>query len=152
MPVRSAMIASRLKPYGSGSLRMVLVLWLLGLVLSGLAGWRVHGHNDTVRDTRLKALVDERERFIQVRLLRYARGRRGTRGAVRATGGDALTRQRFEDYMSARNMAREFPGARGLGFVRRLPRADEKAFVVHMRTEGRADFAIRDFAALIMEG
>ena len=44
-------------------------------------------------------------------------------------GGAAVTRQQFEAYIESRDSTSEFPGARGFGFIRRVPKADEAAFL-----------------------
>jgi PAS domain S-box-containing protein len=131
----------------TGPRRRLLPLWLLGLLLSALAGGLVQRHNDAALDARLRLLVDEKVGFVQAQFLRYENGVRGTLGAVLAAGGSAVTRGQFEAYSKARDMAREFPGARGFGFVRRVPRADEAVFLARARAEGPTDFSIRELGA-----
>ncbi|WP_157270813.1 CHASE domain-containing protein [Azohydromonas aeria] len=135
------------RPPGHKHLRGVVVsLWLLGLVSSALAGWWIQQHNQAVHGARLQALVDERVRSIQTRLLRYENGLRGTLGAVLVAGGEALTRRQFETYIKARDVAREFPGLRGFGFIRRVPPQRLADFLAAARGEGPESFSLREMA------
>nr|WP_243393548.1 PAS domain S-box protein [Solimonas fluminis] len=75
---------------------------------------------------------------------KYEYGVRGARGAAVVANSDGgLTLARFRDYISTRDASREFPGARGFGFIRRVTRDSENAFLEQARAEGRTDFSIR---------
>ncbi len=52
----------------------------------------------------------------------------------------------FERYARSRDFDREFPGARGFGFIRRVPVQAEDAFLQAARAE-TSGFAIRQLAA-----
>lgn len=124
--------------------RLALLIWLAGLVVSGaLAAW-AHEANRTLFEERLGALSDEVAALVSERLGLYEYGLRGTRGAVVAAGGAAVTRAAFSAYIASRDLPREFPGALGLGFIRRVPRADEASFLAAARAEGPSSFAIRE--------
>ena len=126
--------------------RWALLLWLAGLALSALLAYGVHAANQRLLAGRLAALGDEVANLVSQRFGLYEYGLRGARGAVVAAGGPAVSREVFVAYMATRDMAQEFPGARGFGFIRRVPRADEAAFLERARAEGPADFAIRELA------
>ncbi|WP_157272174.1 CHASE domain-containing protein [Azohydromonas aeria] len=124
--------------------RWLPALWLLALALSALAGWHVHVQDLAVREARLQALVDEKLEFIRARVMRHESGLRGARGAILAAGGDSLTRLQFEAVYGSRDPEREFPGALGLGFIRRVAPGEEAAFERWMRAQGRPGFRIAD--------
>ena len=56
---------------------------------------------------------------------------------------NGLSRAAFHDYVGSRDMSREFPGVRGFGFVERLERDQQDAFVASERASGAPQFAIR---------
>ncbi len=70
----------------------------------------------------------------------YGHGLRGLRGVFIAN--PAVGREAFGAYAASRDLAGEFPGAVGMGFVRHVPRAGEEAFVQRRRKELGANFAI----------
>jgi PAS domain S-box-containing protein len=74
---------------------------------------------------------------------RLAQGLRAVRGAVAAAGYDAIDRDRFADFAQAANMATEFTGARGMGFIRQVPAHQLDDFLAEAREEGPPDFHIR---------
>ena len=76
----------------------------------------------------------------------YQYGLRGTRGAVLTAGEAGISRQIFLRYSRSRDIDREFPGARGFGFIRRVPQAQEARFVALARADGDANFSIRQLA------
>jgi PAS domain S-box-containing protein len=126
--------------------RMALLIWFGGLLLSGLLAWWVHTGNQSLYAQRLTVLTDEAAELIEHRFSLYEYGLRGARGAVIAAGNDAINRDVFAAYMASRDLAREFPGARGFGFIRRVQPADEMKFLARARAEGPADFSIRELA------
>ena len=124
--------------------RIAWLVWLVGLVLSALLAWWTHIANQRLYALSLAALSDEVAELVSQRFGVYEYGLRGARGAVVAAGGSAVTRDVFAAYMATRDLAREFPGARGFGFIRRVPRTDEARFLASARSEGPASFAIRE--------
>ena len=133
-------------PWSRSARRRALVVWLVGLLLSALLAWAVHLANQRLLAERLASLSDEVAALVTERFGLYEYGLRGARGAVLAAGGDGISRQVFAAYMDTRDMAREFPGARGFGFIRRVPRDDEARFLASARAEGPAGFAIRELS------
>lgn len=124
--------------------RWALRLWLLGLVLSALLAWAVHAANQRLLASRLAALGDEVALLVSQRFNIYEYGLRAARGAVVAAGGSAVSREVFAAYMATRDMAQEFPGARGFGFIRRVARSEEANFLAAARAEGPVSFSIRE--------
>lgn len=123
--------------------------WLIILVGSICAtGWGVHvsSQNAVKAQTEFEALASANLQKLQEHFSFYANGLRGARGGVLAGGGEAITRDQFSAYMSSHEVAREFPGARGFGFIRRVPQDQERSFLARMRREGAAEFRIRELA------
>ncbi|MFT7773150.1 CHASE domain-containing protein [Roseateles sp.] len=103
----------------------------------------VHSSNRRQLEERLFKQSADVAAIVRQRFGLYEYGLRGARGAVVAAGGAAVTRAMFEAYMASRETAREFPGARGFGFIRRVPRQAETEFLSRARAEGPADFTLR---------
>lgn len=60
------------------------------------------------------------------------------------TGGEStVTREQFKRYSDSRDLTREFPGAMGFGFIRRVPQTAEVSFIEAARRDGMPDFSIR---------
>jgi PAS domain S-box-containing protein len=57
-----------------------------------------------------------------------------------------VRRAEFRAYVDSLDMAHEFPGVRGLGFIRRVMRRDSTAFVAEERADDAPDFDIRSLA------
>ncbi|NML15867.1 sensor histidine kinase [Azohydromonas caseinilytica] len=124
------------------TLRAPLLVLVGGWVLAaGLGVWQHHA-NRTLEHTRFEALAHAAAEQLQLRLRTYEYGLRGARGAVIAAGADKLTRERFHQYTLSRELEQEFPGARGFGFIRRVPAAQEEAFVAAARRDGAPDFRV----------
>jgi CHASE1-domain containing sensor protein len=72
----------------------------------------------------------------------YQYGLRGLRGTV-ATAQSNLNRELIERYSATRDLYSEFPGARGFGFIRRVPVADETDFVKQAALDNWPNFNVR---------
>jgi len=107
------------------------------------------------RQLEVQQQADEVERFAELvqravdqltkRFRTYEYGLRGLRGVVIVLGPDGLDRAKLIAYANSRDPEREFPGARGFGFIRRTPRAEEAAFLARARLD-QPDFAIKEIA------
>lgn len=124
--------------------RTAWLVWLAGLVSSALLAWWTHIANQRLYAETLAVISGEVAELVSQRFGLYEYGLHGARGAVVAAGGVAVTRNVFAEYMATRDLAREFPGARGFGFIRRVPRAEEARFLASARSEGPASFTIRE--------
>eukprot|EP01041_Mallomonas_annulata_P013843 gene13843-29443_t len=126
--------------------RWAFALWCVGILLSALAGWQAQQGNQQRLLEQTNRAADTLSQAIQERFRLYEYGLRGARGAIAASGGGMVTREQFKAYLDSRDSAKEFPGARGFGFIRRVARADEAQFLSRARDEGPADFSIRELA------
>ncbi|MDM0048695.1 PAS domain S-box protein [Variovorax sp. J22R115] len=120
------------------------LIWLgIGLCMAAGAGWWQARYNDSLAQTRFDALARRAVEQLTSRMHAFEFGLRGARGAVIAAGGEGgITRLRFAQFSASRDLEREFPGSRGFGFVRRVPVAQEAAFVAAARLDGKPDFRI----------
>jgi PAS domain S-box-containing protein len=122
-----------------------LAMLALGLLLAAAAGrWQAE-ENALVAQRRFELLTNRATEQLVTRMQTYAYGLRGARGAIIAAGGE-ITPERFGEYSASRDIAAEFPGARGYGFIRRVPRDRQAAFVATVRHLGQPDFAVRQLS------
>lgn len=123
-----------------------LIGLLVGLLLASWLAISVHRQNQSDLDESFDLLTQRASLQLQRRMQLYEYGLRGSRGALIAGGDEWIGRERFLAYSASRDYAREFPGARGFGFIRRVPASDEEAFLQHARADGWPDFSIRQLA------
>ncbi|WP_082550979.1 CHASE domain-containing protein [Pseudorhodoferax sp. Leaf265] len=119
-----------------------LVALAMGCALALVEAQRIAAAQQAIREQRFDSLVERATTELLKRLNVYEYGLRGARGAVIAAGSGQITRERFRRYAESRELQREFPGARGFGFVRRVPQAQLQDFLARARAE-RADFRIQ---------
>lgn len=118
---------------------------LFGLVTTFLAGILAEQHNNQTIRTAVADQANELAKRVSSILSRYEYGLRGVRGAVLTTGPDNLNAEQFLRYSQSRDLAREFPGARGFGVIRRVTTAQEKNYPALMRLHQQAIAAIPGF-------
>lgn len=119
--------------------------WGLGLLLSAaVAGWANLDWRGRVQE-RLVGNTTEVVQRLEDRLRLYEYGLRGARGAIAAAGLPDVRRHAIDAYVASRDMATEFPGARGFGFIRRVPADGVTAFEIATRADGQPSFRVRQF-------
>ncbi|GFM81527.1 hypothetical protein PSCICN_22190 [Pseudomonas cichorii] len=127
-------------------LRPSLYLTLaVGIIVSLLSAWLVDIQN---RKYVLARLTNEAESLAQATVERvdlYQYGLRGVRGVI-LTAGENINRDLFYRYSQTRDISKEFPGARGFGFIRRVATEDEALFLDRARADGKKDFNIRELS------
>ena len=125
--------------------RAPLALFVAGLAAAGGLGFWQHHDNTVFVQERLQAAAEHRADELRRRLQTYEYGLLATRSAI-TTANDtvgAVTRQQFQRYGLSLDMPRQFPGARGFIFIRRVPAAQEAAFVQQMHQEGLPQFRLQ---------
>jgi hypothetical protein len=120
-----------------------LLLFLVGLALTGLSTWLQWRANTERVAQELDALAEEATDSLFERLRVHEYGLRGLRGSVLSTGRDGVSRRQIRAYAESRDNDAEFPGAHGFGFIRRVPAAQEATFLAAARRDGMPEFALR---------
>lgn len=116
-------------------------------ILSGLAaGFLQRDRQDRLYTSQFAGLTSEFSGLIADRFQLYEYGLRGARGVVLTAGPDRITRLQFERYYESRELRREFPGARGIGYTIRVANAESAAFAQAARADNFPLFAIRELA------
>ncbi len=120
-----------------------IALFLGGLVAAGVLGIRQHEANNTETEAAVDALTDSASDELLRRMKLYEYGLRGTRGVVPRDGwANAASRKRFHEYALSREVDEEFHGARGFGYMQRVPPALEAKFLADQRENGTREFRI----------
>ena len=128
----------------SSRLRWSLGVFLCGVLLASLTTRHLAERNERqVRNALHSAATDVRGQIFE-RLRVYEYSLSGMRDVV-LVAGTRLSREVLANYGRIHNLNQEFYGARGVGFIRRVPEADEARFVQQARADGWPDFTIRDF-------
>ncbi|NMF91467.1 response regulator, partial [Aromatoleum petrolei] len=123
-----------------------LAVILIGLAVALGVARQTAETNQQTADARFDALATRTAAALIARFETFEYGMRGVRGAIIGAGSESIPRQRFLQYAQSREADREFPGARGFGFIRRVDPADEARFVAAVRSDGRPDFSIKQIA------
>ncbi|TWB22060.1 PAS domain S-box-containing protein [Nitrospirillum amazonense] len=131
-------------PVSSSRLALLLPLLVLALALIGgaVVARLTDADNRALAADSLSARASEMTEDLRQQLTLYQYGLRGARGAAVVAGLDSLTVDQFRRYSQTRSLETEFRGAAGFGIVRRVPVAEENAFVERERLGGRPGFRI----------
>jgi PAS domain S-box-containing protein len=124
---------------------------LAGLALTGVLTQQRAASNEEVASRRFSTLATRIQHDIVVQFERYEYGLNGARGVVMTGGEQGLTRSMMAAYAATRQIEREFPGARGFGFIRRVPLNQERRFLRQARADGAPQFAIKQLAPNVLE-
>ncbi len=128
------------------SLKAALAALVAGLALTVAAVvWHGRANHQLTQD-HFETLSAKVASEVSQRMQVFEFGLRGARGAVVAAGTDRIDADIFRRYADTRNLAVEFPGARGFGVIRRVPVADQPHFVAANRRAGRPDFQVHQLA------
>lgn len=128
----------------------VAPVWLvlvIGLIITLVAVEQQRSTNRAVAQAELDAITARFASDLHDRLQKYEYGLRGARGIFAAAGPDAVTRNEFLRYSQSRDVDVEFPGARGIGFIRRVPALETDAYLRSRRQFGLEDFRIKELWA-----
>jgi len=124
-----------------GMIAVVSATLLIGLLVT--AGF--------VIDSQMTIKRESRERFLhlservainaqkQINLCIY--GLKGARGVYAAS--KSVERKEFKAYVESCDLSIDFPGTRGVGFIKRVLRQDIDAFVAAERADDAPDFSVR---------
>ncbi|MDC0663130.1 CHASE domain-containing protein [Marinobacter sp. SS21] len=115
--------------------RWARITLIAGLCSSGLIAWQLHVSNERRINSAVTEAFEQANHAVRNRIDLYQYGLSGARGAVLSAGEHSISRELFQRYSRSRDTDREFPGARGFGFIRRVPQADEAEFVERSRAD-----------------
>lgn len=125
-----------------------ITLWMaLVLVLGVTISWLVEREQDKEIDKHVERALADVSREIEIdlfaRLRVYEYRLRGMRGAVHMLDANDVSTSLMRRYSQGRNLDKEYPGARGFGFIRRVAADDEADYIAKIRDEGQPDFNVK---------
>lgn len=123
--------------------RWVMLTLLVGVLITCFVTYNVqHSNEERIKQAAYDTSVNLKQE-VASRIELYQYGLRGARGAVLTAGENTITRDIFEQYSRSRDVDNEFAGARGFGFIRRVPQSDVDVFTSKARQDGWPDFSIK---------
>jgi PAS domain S-box-containing protein len=120
----------------------VLGTLVLGALLTALAVGQRERSNAAFVQARFETESRELADAIVERFGRIEYGLRSARGVIQVAGEGGMTTQAFRRYMHSRDLQREFPGARGFGFVHRVPATTQRPGVRQIEPHDGERFVI----------
>ena len=127
-----------------------LLLFLVGLGLSALAGYWQHRSIDTDAKKAFERMSVRAQFAIALRLDKSVQALQSVRALYAAS--DQVRRDEFRRFIMARNMERDFPGVRGFGFIQRVQRSELSAFVAAEKRDDAPDLILLDVMMPDMDG
>ncbi|PZW68723.1 PAS domain S-box-containing protein [Pseudomonas sp. URMO17WK12:I1] len=129
-----------------------ITLWMALVLLVGITiSWLIEREQNKDVDKHVeRALTDasrELENDLVARLRVYEYRLRGMRGAVHMLDANNVSTNLMRRYSRGRNLDKEYPGARGFGFIRRVAPAHEAEYIAQIRSGGQPDFKVQQFKA-----
>ena len=122
------------------------VVLSVGLALTAAAAiWQQQSARAEARSQQERQ-VERLQADVVKRLTLPVYGLKGARGAMAALGG-RLDRAAFDAYVESRDLAAEFPGVRGFGFIEPVARRDLNAFIASRQREGSTGFQVHGSGA-----
>ncbi len=128
-----------LMAHPQGILFALLVL-VLGLGLSALAGWSAERQAQDVDQTRFERLSASLHQEIFNRLNLFNYGLRASRGLWPAK--TRVNREEFNAMLQSRELEKEFVGVVSVGFIEKVDRKDLEAFLKTTRLDGEPNFQV----------
>ena len=121
-----------------------VVVFVVGVCLAAAAGLWLNRLNAEQARTDLEQVAQRVSDAVARRFRQPIYGLHGARGLYAAS--KLVSRQEFRSYVESRDLAREFPGVRGLGVIERVARDAQASFVARERADGLPQFGIRQLA------
>lgn len=126
--------------------RWALLVLLVGITLSVLLGYKTQSNNMLRIHQAMQGALNVVSEDILTKVKLYQYGLRGARGSVLTAGEHGISRALFYRYSLTRDVDLEFPGARGFGFIRRVPVSNTPQFLANARADGWPEFSIRELS------
>lgn len=117
-----------------------VALLVVGLAISAFVAHEQSLHNKSRVDDEVARYAKATKDYVEERVELYQYGLRGARGLVLVSD---VNREKFANYSATRDVLNEFPGARGFGFIRRVPLAQEQGFLQSAKADGWPNFEIK---------
>jgi CHASE1-domain containing sensor protein len=120
----------------------IITAILIGLALSAVGTWQAEQAARKTDQHHFAFLTERIRDEITLRLQQCENGLRGARSLWPAS--KSVERGEFTAMIAERNLTNEFPGALGVGFIRRVARSELPAFLAATRGDDAPDFQLKN--------
>jgi PAS domain S-box-containing protein len=120
---------------------LATAVFLAGLLLTSVSYWRLRQSETGEAALRFERLADRLVASVAERINRAVYGLKGVRGLYAAS--NSVERLEFRAYVGSRDLATEFPGVLGFGFVQPVARAGLDGFAATERADNAPDFVVQ---------
>lgn len=131
--------------------RWVILTLFLGVLITCLFSYQIKINNEQQIVQAVNQASNKIFEEVIDRVKKYQYGLRGVRGVVLTAGEHEISRDLFYQYSLTRDIDTEFPGARGFGFIRRVPRNQVDSLLQVIRQSGWPDFQIKELSSNFSE-
>jgi CHASE1-domain containing sensor protein len=114
---------------------------VIGLALSAVLAWQEKQAAETTDRHRFERFSERIHTEVTRRVRHFEYGLRGAMSLWPAS--ISVEREEFRAAFQARDLQGEFPGALGLGFIKRVERADLPAFLAASRADNAPEFKVK---------
>lgn len=121
----------------------VAITCALGIGLSAALGIHLQINDQEKEMSNFETRIDQSTAALQQMVDEYELSLQSTVSLITAFGHSELTADRFQTYVDNLNLKQNFPGALGMGFVRKVPLKDEAGFLQEMTKNGFSNFQIK---------
>ena len=118
-----------------------IVIFVLGSLLTAVLAFQTQKAIDAAAFGDFHRLSDRAIVEISARFEKTIDGLKGARGMYAASKN--ISRANFQKYVESRDLPRDFPGIRGLGFIRHVQRTQLPTFLKSARADGAPLFDVR---------
>ncbi len=125
---------------------ILLATLALGVFASLAIALLLLNHNQKAIRESLDIEARELSASLLTRINTYQYGLHATRGVILVAGEHNISRDTFSHYSMTLDIAKQFPGARGFGFIRLVHEDQVDKFLVNSSADGKEDFAITELA------
>ncbi|MZI94917.1 PAS domain S-box protein [Vibrio sp. CAIM 722] len=140
--------ATQFKSAGSfySRYRLALIVFLVGIIATIVVDQLIMSSNQNHIKESVDEKFDQLYASVSERFSLYRYGLMEARTAILSGGGVDVTRAEINQFGTTLNLDEFFPGARGFGFIRRVPRNEVKAFLAKAKSDGKPNFKINQYA------
>ncbi len=132
---------AKLRATRRSTFMLASITLLAGLTLTGLGAFQTYRYHQTEASFRFRRLADRLSGEVARRMEQTLLGMRSLRGLY--TASKAVQRGEFAAYVESLNLARDYPGTLGLGFIQRVPRGKLTEFIATERADDAPDFTVK---------
>ncbi|UYV13102.1 MAG: CHASE domain-containing protein [Phycisphaera sp.] len=119
----------------------VVLVFAIGIAMTALVSKRTTSREIETAQIQFERLTDRVIVEAGRRVYLPVYGLKGARGMY--AGSEHVSRLEFRDYVKSRDLAEEFPGTIGMGFIERVPKEELEQFLARERADHAPEYRIK---------